>query len=97
MAFYIQRLPVNSEIHEAIKTRVREVDPEIEPHNVTADTTNVTTDTTMLLQSRTAPSRKDEATLNSDSVCLVLQNVVIEMLEQLVPFLLIARPTSKCN
>lgn len=88
-SFYNQRFPINPQVYEAINIRVREVDPKIGTHSVTDDTT-------MLLQSRTAPSRKAEATLRSDSICLVLQNVCIEMVEQLVPFLLISRLTS-CN
>jgi hypothetical protein len=86
--FYIQQFPVNSQVYEAVNRRVREIDPEIEIHSVTNDKT-------MLLQSRTAPSRKAEATMHSGSVCLVLQNVRIEMVEPLVPFLLIPRFTSK--
>jgi hypothetical protein len=86
--FYIQRFPISSQAYEAINRRVREIDPTIEIHNVTNDTK-------MLLQSRTAPSSKAEVTLHSGSVCLVLQNVCIEMVEPLVPFLLIPRFTSK--
>jgi hypothetical protein len=86
--FYIQRFPIKPQVYEAINRRVREIDPKIATHSVTNDTT-------MLLQSRTAPSTKAEATLHSRSVCFVLQNVRIEMVEQLVPFLLIPRLTSK--
>jgi hypothetical protein len=86
--FYIQRIPVEPAVAQAINHRIQEIDPKIETYSVTNDTT-------MLLQSRTAPNRKAEATLHSGSVCLVLQNVRIEIVEQLVPFLLIPRLTSK--
>jgi hypothetical protein len=85
---YIQRFPISSKVYEAINIRVQEIDPKIETHRLTNDTA-------MLLQSRTAPSRNAEAKLRSGSVCLVLQNVCIEMVEPLVPFLLIRRFTSK--
>jgi hypothetical protein len=87
-AFYIQRFPINPQDYEAIKRRVQEIDPTIKTHSVTNDTK-------MLLRSRIAPSSKAEATLHLRSVCLVLQNVFIEMAEPLVPFLLIPRFTSK--
>jgi hypothetical protein len=86
--FYIQRVPIEPAVAQAINHRIHEIDPKIETHSVTNDTT-------MLLQSLTAPNRKAEATLHSRSVCLVLQNVCIEIVEQLVPFLLIPRLTSK--
>ncbi|KAF2818214.1 hypothetical protein CC86DRAFT_375948 [Ophiobolus disseminans] len=89
--FYIQRLPIDSEVYQAINSRVREIDPEIETYSHT----HHTHDTKMLLQSRTAPSSKAETTLHSGSVCVVLQNVCIEIVKPLVPFLLIPRLTSK--
>jgi hypothetical protein len=51
--------------------------------------------TKMLLQSNKAPGMKAEAILHSDSVCLVLENVYIEIVTPLVPVLLIPCLTSK--
>lgn len=86
--FYIQQFPIESAVSQAINRRVQEIDP-------TINTPSNTHDTKMLLQSRTSPGCKAEATLQAGSVCLVLQNVCIEMVEPLVPFLLIPRLTSK--
>jgi hypothetical protein len=86
--FYIQQFPIESAVSEAINRRVREIDPRI-------DTLGDTHDTKMLLQSRTAPSNKAEIKLHASSVCLVLQDVCIEMVKPLVPFLLIPRLASK--
>jgi hypothetical protein len=87
--FYLQRFPINAQVYKAIIQRIREINSKIEINSDTHDNTK------LLLQSCILPNIKAEATLHSDSVCLVLQNVKIEMVAPLVPFLLIPRLTSK--
>jgi hypothetical protein len=87
--FLLQRLPVDTETHEAIIRRILEIDPMFKTASVTG------MDTRLFTQSLTVPKIKGEAPLQSDSLCLILQNVRLEMVPQLVPFLLVPRLTSK--
>jgi hypothetical protein len=87
--FLLQRFPVDTETHEAIIRRILEMDPTFKTASVTGMNTKLFT------QSLTVPKMKGEALLQSDSLCLILQNVRLEMVPQLVPFLLVPRLTSK--
>ncbi|RMZ66310.1 hypothetical protein GMOD_00005409 [Pyrenophora seminiperda CCB06] len=87
--FLLQRFPIDTKTHEAIIRRILEMDP-------TFKTTNVTEmNTKLFTQSLTIPTMKCKTPLQSDSLCLVLQNVRLEIVPQLVPFLLVPRLTSK--
>jgi hypothetical protein len=66
-----------------------EMDPTFETVSVTDMNTKLFT------QSLADPKMKSEAPLQSDSLCLVLQSVRLEIVPQLVPFLLVPRLTSK--
>ncbi|EMD65802.1 hypothetical protein COCSADRAFT_170267 [Bipolaris sorokiniana ND90Pr] len=87
--FLLQCLPIDKETHEAIIHRILEMDPTSKPASVTDMNKK------LLVQSLTAPNLRSEAPLQSDSLCLVLQNASLEMAPQLVPFLLVPRLTSK--
>lgn len=87
--FLLQCLPVDTETHRAIIRRILEIDPTLKPASITDMNTK------LLTQSLTLPKIKSEALLQSDSLCLVLQNVSLEMVPPLAPFLLVPRLTSK--
>lgn len=83
--FLIQRIPIDVEVHQAIIQRIREIDPAIGECSYTHENTK------LLLQSLAAPNIKGETTLQSKSVCLILPDVCLQMVSQLVPFLLVPR------
>lgn len=87
--FLLQRFPIDTETYEAIIRRIMEMDPTFETVSVTDMNTKLFT------QSLADPKMKGEAPLRSDSLCLVLQSVRLEIVPQLVPFLLVPRLTSK--
>jgi hypothetical protein len=87
--FLLQCFPIDTKTHKAIIHRILELDPTFK----TASVTDI--NTKLFTQSLTVPAMKGEASLQSDSLCLVLQNVRLEMVPQLVPFLLVPRLTSK--
>jgi hypothetical protein len=87
--FLLQRFPISTETYEAIIRRILEMDPTLK----TASVTDM--DTKLFTQSLTVPAMKSEASLQSDSLCLVLQNAHLGLVPQLVPFLLVPRLTSK--
>ena len=87
--FLLQRFPIDTKTQEAINRHILKMDPTLK----TASVTNM--NTKLFTQSLTVPAMKGEAPLQSDSLCLVLQNVDLEIVPQLVPFLLVPRLTSK--
>lgn len=89
--FLLQCLPIDMETHEAIIHRILEMDPTSKAASVTDMNKK------LLVQSLKVPKLRSEVPLQSDSLCLIPQNASLEMVPQLVPFLLVPRLTSKAE